>query len=267
MIPKTCARFDALLPALLEGESSGDERTAAEAHAATCERCGPLLADIKAIVRDAAALPELEPSSDLWPEIASRIEAPVVELESRQAPVVVRRGVPLRMAAAAAAVLVAVTAFATWRLTSDSSTPVAPVERLATQDSQPIITIPDSQPAGSTQVAAAPETTSATPATQRQAVVVPVTRVAASPEATLTGLYDREISSLRRMLETRRAELDTSTVRVLEENLKIIDGAIEQSRQALARDPNSTFLMNHLNEALGRKVELLRTATLLQTRS
>jgi hypothetical protein len=56
-------------------------------------------------------------------------------------------------------------------------------------------------------------------------------------------------------------------VRVLEENLTVIDRAIEQSRQALERDPNSTFLTDHLNDALGRKVELLRTATLLQSSS
>ena len=83
----------------------------------------------------------------------------------------------------------------------------------------------------------------------------------------VTRVYDREIASLRRMLDTRRSELDTATVRVLEENLTIIDRAIDQSRQALARDPNSTFLVNHLNDALGRKVELLRTATLLQSSS
>jgi hypothetical protein len=69
------------------------------------------------------------------------------------------------------------------------------------------------------------------------------------------------------MLATRRSELDTATVRVLEENLTIIDRAIDQSRQALVRDPNSTFLIDHLNSALGRKVELLRTATLIPSSS
>jgi hypothetical protein len=81
------------------------------------------------------------------------------------------------------------------------------------------------------------------------------------------GVYDREIGSLRDMLATRRSELDTATVRVLEENLTIIDRAIDQSRQALVRDPNSTFLIDHLNSALGRKVELLRTATLIPSSS
>jgi hypothetical protein len=69
------------------------------------------------------------------------------------------------------------------------------------------------------------------------------------------------------MLESRRGELDTATVRVLEENLTIIDRAIDQSRQALATDPNSQFLVDHLNTSLGRKVQLLRTVTLLPASS
>ena len=126
MTTMTCERFDDQLQLLLDGELSSAERDAVEAHAASCSRCGPLLAEVRAIVRDAAALPELQPTRDLWDGIAARIEAPVVELEPRQAPVVVRRGLPWRVAAAAAAVLVAVTALATWQIAADSSTATVP---------------------------------------------------------------------------------------------------------------------------------------------
>lgn len=267
MTTMTCARFDELLPGLLEGELSSGDRDAAEAHAAACARCGPPLAEMRSIVRDAAALPELEPTRDLWDGIAARIEAPVVELEPRQAPAAARRGLSWRMAAAAAAVLVAVTAWATWQLTVDSNTETPP-QRIAATDTPQTMGVPDSEPS-STQVAAAPETTTTTPAARPRSASAPapVTPVRMAPEAELSQLYDREIASLRRILETRRTELDTATVRVLEDNLTIIDRAIEQSREALARDPNSSFLMNHLNDALGRKVEILRTATLLQARS
>jgi hypothetical protein len=273
MTDMTCDRFDDRLPALMEGEVSSGERERLEAHAAACDRCGALLAELRGIVHQAGALPELQPSRDLWDDIAARIEAPVVQLEARQAPVVVRRGLSWRAAAAAAAVLVAVTALATWQI-AGTSTGASGTERVAV--TTPEVTAPTQPPAGADTpetLAAAPQesvsreeprTAPAAPA-RRPTVSAPEVRNAAADA--VTSLYDREIASLRRMLETRRAELDTATVRVLEENLTIIDGAIEQSRQALARDPNSMFLVDHLNEALGRKVQLLRTVTLLPSSS
>jgi hypothetical protein len=68
---------------------------------------------------------------------------------------------------------------------------------------------------------------------------------------------------MRTAVGARRSELDSSTVAVLERNLLIIDEAIRQSREALARDPNSPFLGRALTTALDRKLELLRTAALL----
>jgi hypothetical protein len=265
----TCARFDDQLGSLMDGELPVTERTALEAHAATCARCGPLLADVRGIVREAAVLPELAPSRDLWEGIATRIEAPVVELEPRQAPAVVRRGISWRVAAAAAAVLVTLTALATWQLAVDADDRAVPVDRIAKTDSAPAVDrAPDSTIAETTQVVDAPERAiTGTERTVSPVASPPVTAVRNAAAPSVTGVYDREIASLRRMLDTRRSELDTATVRVLEENLSIIDRAIEQSRQALERDPNSTFLTDHLNDALGRKVELLRTATLLQSSS
>lgn len=273
MTDMTCDRFDDRLPALMEGEVSSGERERLEAHAAACGRCGALVADLRGIAREAGVLPELQPSRDLWDGIAARIEAPVVQLEARQAPVVVRRGLSWRAAAAAAAVLVAVTALATWQIAdpgagaSDTgrvavTTPdvAAPSQGLAGADTQQTLAAAPRESVPRE----APSTVPAAPA-RGPAVSAPEVRNAAADE--VTSLYDREIASLRRMLDTRRAELDTATVRVLEENLTIIDRAIEQSRQALTRDPNSMFLVDHLNEALGRKVQLLRTVTLLPSSS
>jgi hypothetical protein len=85
------------------------------------------------------------------------------------------------------------------------------------------------------------------------------------PSATAT--YEREIRGLGRILDERRGELDSATVAVLEKNLAVIDQAIRQSREALARDPRSRFLDQQLNSALDKKVELLRTAALLPSRT
>lgn len=269
MTTMRCAQFDDRLHAYLEGEMPAQERMAAEAHAASCARCGPLLAEVRAIVREASALPELTPSRDLWDGISARIEAPVVELEHRKARLGAPGGPSWRVAAAAAAVLVAITALATWQLTLSSDDRAARVERIATTDVPgPVDTTRDSVRTVATPTNRVPETSAPTPAPSvRQSTSAPSTAVRNAAAALPTSVYDREIASLRRMLDTRRGELDTATVRVLEENLQLIDRAIEQSRQALARDPNSTFLVDHLNDALGRKVELLRTAALLQSSS
>jgi hypothetical protein len=79
--------------------------------------------------------------------------------------------------------------------------------------------------------------------------------------------YDREIAQLRRVVQQRRADLDSGTVAVLERNLRVIDDAIAQSRAALARDPRSRFLGQQLERTLDQKLELLRTAALLPARS
>jgi hypothetical protein len=270
MIAMTCDRFEDRLSALMESDVTPAERQLLESHADACERCGPLLAEMRDLVRDAGMLPELQPSRDLWDGIAARIEAPVVELGSRQAPAGARRGPSWRLAAAAAAVLVALTAVTTWQLAGGDGSQAPRVATVAAPDSAipnepgagsdaPRVMVPeqDSNPAAEPVRA---------PAAPRPVVRDPAVMNVGAAES-VTGVYDREIASLRRMLDTRRGEFDTATVRVLEENLTIIDRAIEQSRQALARDPNSQFLVDHLNISLGRKVQLLRTVTLLPASS
>jgi len=79
--------------------------------------------------------------------------------------------------------------------------------------------------------------------------------------------YEGEIGKLQDILQTRRAELDTITVAVLEKNLTLIDQAIRESRAALAADPASTFLAGRLNHAFDTKLELLRAVATLPSRT
>lgn len=74
--------------------------------------------------------------------------------------------------------------------------------------------------------------------------------------------YDQALSDLETVLKEGRDVLDPETVQVLEENLATIDRAIEQSREALQRDPGSLVLQRLLSENLRRKVDLLRHAAL-----
>jgi hypothetical protein len=85
--------------------------------------------------------------------------------------------------------------------------------------------------------------------------------------AQLTADYDREITRLRALIDQRRAQLDPMTVSVIERNLAVIDTAIAESRRAIANDPSSRFLIGFLNQSLQDKVELMRTAALLPSRT
>jgi hypothetical protein len=76
-----------------------------------------------------------------------------------------------------------------------------------------------------------------------------------------------EITRLRAIIAQRKPTLDTATVHVIERNLKVIDDAIAQCKQALQKDPASRFLMESLNDALDTKVQLLRTAAMLPART
>jgi hypothetical protein len=56
-------------------------------------------------------------------------------------------------------------------------------------------------------------------------------------------------------------------VRVVRQNLAVIDRAIAEARTALERDPANTYLNLHLADTMRRKVELLRRINALVAES
>jgi hypothetical protein len=78
-------------------------------------------------------------------------------------------------------------------------------------------------------------------------------------------VYDKEINSLQRIVRRQKADLDTSTVAVIERNLRTLDAAIAQIRAALQEDPGSPLLGGQASRALEMKVELLRRAAMLRS--
>jgi anti-sigma factor RsiW len=87
-------------------------------------------------------------------------------------------------------------------------------------------------------------------------------QVATVGTATARG-YDAAVDDLERVLAEGRGRLDTATVRVLEQNLAIIDRAIAQARRAVAADSSNLYLNSHLAETMRRKIDLLRQAATL----
>lgn len=74
------------------------------------------------------------------------------------------------------------------------------------------------------------------------------------------GTADSAITELERILVEESGRLDTSTVRILSENLALIDRAIGQARKALESDPGNSYLNEHLARTMRRKIEVLRRA-------
>src|SRR5207253_8396783 len=113
----TCEAFDAAFPDYLEGTLDASARASVERHLNECVRCAGLLRDIENLRKEAAALPDLVPSRDLWQGIEARIAAPVIPLAAR--PERQRRFAPSWIGIAAAALVVS-TAGITYMLTARS---------------------------------------------------------------------------------------------------------------------------------------------------
>jgi anti-sigma factor RsiW len=252
------------LAAYLEGDLSPAEQAQADQHLTECAACAESLVELRAIASEAAQLPPLTPSRDLWAGIEARISTPVTRLE--RARTSVRRAPSHRwQLAIAAGALVAVSAGTTYLITAHSrATGPQPVTVAATtvasrQSSQPA-TAPASAPLPTKQ--AAPSQVTPAPAAPSFG-----TNVGYKKNVSVTRVYDHEIALLDSVVHTRRGSLDPKTVQIIEQNLKIIDRAIAESRAALAKDPKSPLLTNRLDNVLGSKVELLRTIAFLPTQS
>lgn len=207
----------------LDGEMDRDERRALEAHLETCRGCVGALADLRAIVARAANLKDTPPEEDLWPGIAERIE---LDRHSRVVPIASRRGRDRRFSfsipqLAAAAIALILLGAAATWSLRESEAP-----RMATA------------PAGDSE----------------RATTVTI-------EFPGERSYDRAIAELERVLEENQDRLDPETVRTVEHNLALIDRAIEDTRRALAEDPDDPYLHRHLANTMERKVEVLRNAT------
>jgi hypothetical protein len=288
-MPLDCDGFAAELADYLEGDAPDAVRAAMETHAAGCTDCRQLLEDIGTIRDEAAALPTLTPSRDLWAGIAERIDAPVIPFERKRSTIVVRR--TWARPAIAAAALVVFTAGITYKVTTMNSGVSRPVDTThvatAPATASPIVDPPSTgggTTVGPKTVASAQSSAASAPATSTKRAT---NRVAATPRETegvssqpvrLVGggesvmrstepMYDREIDKLRHIVKTRREQLDPKTITVLEQSIAVIDSAIAQSRAALKADPASGFLAKELNQSLEKKVELLRTAAMLPART
>ncbi|MDQ2891234.1 MAG: hypothetical protein M3R65_11890 [Gemmatimonadota bacterium] len=236
-------------------------------------------------------LENIAPERDLWPAIDDRISAPVLPMVR---PAHHRFNQPHRTLGwiptlVAASALVAGSAGITYVLTERAAPPATSAGRTATMSgagikpsaAEPVAAVRDVDTVGShglQQLARdtrdigdeARSGSSAVPRTHRSES--PATPHLSSQFAShsrsgaaddVRATYDSEITKLHAALDARRGQLNPNTVAVIEQNLHVIDEAIRQSREALAKDPNSRLLNDQLDRTLATKTGLLRAAALL----
>lgn len=196
-----------------------------ERHRVTCAECQALWAELEAISAEAAQLPLLTPSRDLWSGIEPRLSAPPQAIRPFYRTQVFRLAI-------AASLLVAVSSTVSWQLASRGT--ALPAATVALSDGAPEGTV--------------------------DAVSAEMHQTSFSSSVTQ---MDREIATLETILTERRSELDPQTVEVLERNLAVIDAAIAEARDALAADPASQFLAQRFTRAYTSKLTLLRGAAQL----
>jgi anti-sigma factor RsiW len=224
-------RWTDRLSEYLDDELAPDERMALEAHLASCAECAATLEELRAVMTQASALGHRAPETDLWPGIAARLR-PRAELSGPEGGTEVielaerRRRVGRRFA-----------------FTVPQLAAAAVVLMLLTGAG--VWAALNGLHGSAAPMAAAPAAT------------------AGSSGSIQFASYDATVRSLEQELAARRPQLDTVTVRVVEENLKIIDRAIADARAALAADPSSAYLSTSLARAMQQKVDLLRRATAL----
>ena len=212
----------------LDRDMAEDDRVALEAHVAECAACREALAGLRQIVARAHQLGELMPSRDLWPGIAAVIAAPLKAGSATVIPLPTalhsQAGPPglfltRPQLAAAAVVLMMISATATWIAGPGIAVRQAPGVAAAAPASEALF---------ASDVSEAP-----------------------------AGLAD-ELQQLESVLLDVGGRLDANTFRIIENNLAVIDRAIEDSRRALAVDPESDFLEEHLARVWERKLDYLQ---------
>lgn len=219
-----CDELRNLLDNDAQGSLEPDVAARVDDHLAGCPRCAAELEAQRRLHVLVAGLPrEIEPSRDLWPALAGRLAA---------APKVVqgRFGGSWRWRLAAAAALL---------VTAAGSLLIA--YSLGRQDAR-----------GPAAARAQQESPLFVPAGLAETGV-------AEAEAELV----KARSELLVALDARRGSMSPETLRVVDDNLELIDGAIARISAALADDPWNPRLANRLARAYRTQIELLQRANAL----
>jgi anti-sigma factor RsiW len=210
----------------LDDELPEVERDRVKRHVTTCTECARILDELSQVVATASALRIHGPADDLWNGIAAQIagRTPAAAADDR------RRVSMWTQLAAASVVLALLSGWFAMRLIRPEPQPGIP----RSAESR------DGAAAGGQ----------------------------AGPEVMLAAgfddaQYDAAVNDLREALQRGPGRLDAATIATVEEDVRIIDQALDESRRALAEDPADGYLNGHVVKTAQRKLDLLRQAAAL----
>ena len=215
-----------LLDDYVSGELPEDARVPVAEHIAACDLCRSEVESLEKVVAGAKTLPRsVEPPAEAWAGIRSAIARDESAVRSPVRTARIREGRRPYLAAASVVLAAVLSSAATaWYLTEHNA---------------------ERSPATATTAMPASGTT-------------PATLAAFAVEE---NNYLRTASRLQEILDQQQASLAPETVAQLRASLHTIDDAINEARNALARDPANKLLVEMLSSSYRQKVDLLRRST------
>jgi hypothetical protein len=186
----------------------GSERDEMDTHLASCMECRALLGELRALRREARALPPVEPPEHVWRSISESLRRR--ELSSSR-----RSSFNMGLAVAAALVL----GVSLWIAVTTVTPERENTEQLADRVTQELLAA--------------------------------------------ESHYQNAITGLEQIVAQNDGSLPAELNQTLIENLDLIELTIDESRNAIATDPESSVAKDTLFEAFRRKVNLLQNTILL----
>jgi anti-sigma factor RsiW len=203
------------------------QRAAVSEHLVGCRACQALVADFSEVRRAAAALGTIEPPERTWAQIERRLErtlrTPSVDNQQSASQGRAEAGHAVRR----------------WPWLAAAAALV-----LATAGGVWLVR----PPLGG-------ETAAATDTTTAQAVEAELAQAAQH--------YEKAISGLEQIANAEKGALDPRTAATLQENMGVVDQAIDESRAALNAEPASDPARRSLLDSFKAKIELLQNTIAL----
>lgn len=211
---------DEQLSGYVDGDLTAADRRQVEEHLASCDSCRQLASELEELASRAGRLPDRVPDHDLWPGISEELGA-AGESES-----FLRRRLRLSVPtlAAAALLIAALGSGVTWILLGEDA--------VVTGDSPAPVAV------GTTGVPASP----------------------GSGGFLFATAASRGLAELEARYRRDREALNPETRAMVDRNLRLVDRAIAEARQALMERPGNVYLADHLTRTVQRKTKLLTLA-------
>jgi anti-sigma factor RsiW len=227
-----CKQYREAIQELADGTLGPVRRAELQTHLDQCDDCRALAADLRKIREAAASLDDQAPSDRVWQGIAAQLQK-----EGRVTAAPPRRRHMALLALAAGLVLAVGGSLYLLLPLRGTTVPVARDGGAPGSDPQ----------AGSTGDAA-----------RGNAVTTPTVQSIADDFRIAEQHYQSAITKLEQVTAANDGTIDPQTSAVIQNNLKVINNAIADSREALKSDPQSTVARESLFDALRHKVALLQ---------